>query len=125
MVLAGCHCEAMRRRKQLTANRAAWQWLGMTTGAGIKLDGGKPRLDLLPVGPLVEVAAVFGFGADKYAVDGWRTVQDAKRRYYAAALRHLTAWWGGEATDAESGYHHLAHAGCCVLILLWHERNAQ
>jgi hypothetical protein len=31
-------------------------------------------------------------------------------RYYAAALRHLPAWRGGEELDPESGLTHLAHA---------------
>lgn len=34
-------------------------------------------------------------------------------------MRHLTAWWGGEKSDPESGEHHLAHLGCCVIFLLW------
>jgi len=39
-------------------------------------------------------------------------------RLYAATFRHLTAWWGGERTDQETGLSHLAHAGCCVCFLI-------
>lgn len=50
--------------------------------------------------------------------DNWRKVPELRRRYYAAAMRHLVAWWGGERLDPESGLHHLAHALCCVAFVL-------
>ena len=64
------------------------------------------------------VVDVLGFGARKYAPDNWRTVPDARGRYFDAALRHLIAWQQGEQIDPESGLPHLAHAACCVLFLL-------
>lgn len=39
-------------------------------------------------------------------------------RVYAAALRHLLAWWGGEDEDPETELSHLAHAACCVVFLV-------
>ena len=42
-------------------------------------------------------------------------------RLYAAALRHLTAWWRGNDIDHESGLPHLAHALCCINFLLAYE----
>lgn len=39
-------------------------------------------------------------------------------RLLAAALRHLFAWAQGDDFDRESGRRHLAHAACCVLMLL-------
>lgn len=83
----------------------------------MKLDHGKTRLDLLPTGPLRAIADVLAYGAIKYTEDGWKEVEP--RRYYAAALRHLFAWRDGERCDPESGLPHLAHAGCCVLFMLW------
>ena len=53
-----------------------------------------------------------------YRDDGWRTLPNARRRYYAATLRHLTAWWEGEALDGEDRLPHLAHAIADVLLLL-------
>jgi len=35
-------------------------------------------------------------------------------------LRHTFASLAGEEVDPESGRDHLAHAGCCVLMLLSH-----
>jgi hypothetical protein len=91
---------------------------------GRKHDQAKPRWDLLPVGPVLDIVRVLTFGAGKYADDNWQHVPDARRRYYAAAMRHLTAWWDGERTDEETGISHLAHAGCCLLFLAWFERAA-
>lgn len=82
-----------------------------------KHDGEKPRWDLLPTEAVGQIVDVLTFGARKYAPDNWRTVPEWRRRYFAAALRHLVAWWGGERADAESGLPHLAHAGCCLLFL--------
>lgn len=84
---------------------------------GRKLDSDKPRWDLLPLVAASDVVNVLTFGARKYAPDNWRHVPDARRRYFAAAMRHLVAWMGGEKADAESGLPHLAHAACCVLFL--------
>jgi hypothetical protein len=89
--------------------------------AGVKADAAKPRWSLLPLVSINAIVRVMEFGAQKYSVDNWQHVPDARRRYYDAALRHLTAWWAGEENDPESGEHHLAHLGCCVLFLLWFE----
>ena len=85
---------------------------------GIKGDVAKPRWDLLPWEAAESIVAVLTYGAKKYAPDNWRRVDGGRWRYYGAALRHLVAWWRGERVDPESGLHHLAHAGCCVLFLL-------
>lgn len=82
-----------------------------------KHDGEKARWDLLPLGAVGQVVDVLTFGAKKYAPDNWRTVPEYRRRYYAAALRHMVAWWRGERVDAESGLPHLAHAACCLLFI--------
>lgn len=89
--------------------------------AGRKDDQGKPQPSLLPPRPLMLIAAVLTFGARKYERDNWQRVEDARHRYADALLRHVFAWLGGEALDPESGHHHLAHAGCCILFLLHFE----
>ena len=86
--------------------------------AGVKADAGKPRYDLLPWRAIEAVARVMTFGARKYSDDQWRRVPNARQRYFAAALRHLVAWYLGQPTDEESGEPHLAHAACCVLFLI-------
>lgn len=85
---------------------------------GRKDDTAKDRWDLIPTFALREIVKVLTYGANKYSENGWRQVPRAKSRYYAAALRHLTAWWEGEEVDSESKLKHLAHAGGCILFLL-------
>lgn len=83
---------------------------------GLKHDGDKVRMDLLPIEALVGTAQVLTFGAAKYEDDNWR--KGIKyNRLYGAALRHLTAWYAGEDLDPESGLSHLHHAGCCIAFL--------
>ncbi|MGH7869029.1 MAG: dATP/dGTP diphosphohydrolase domain-containing protein [Candidatus Dormibacteraceae bacterium] len=83
----------------------------------LKKDAGKDRWDLLPTGAIRMIVRVLGFGAKKYAARSWMQVPEARDRYYAAALRHITAWWDGERYDPESGLHHLGHALCCLVFL--------
>lgn len=85
-----------------------------------KKDAGKLPLELLPTRPLEAVARVLGFGACKYAANGWRA-GIAYSRVYAAVLRHCWLWWRGEAIDPDSQEHHLACAACELLFLLEYE----
>lgn len=92
--------------------------------AGLKYDAGKTRFELYPIDAYEGCAKVLTFGANKYTPQGWRSVPDAKNRYYAALIRHLNAQKvhidnGGEglALDEESGLPHLDHAQCCLVFL--------
>ncbi|OPH36284.1 dATP/dGTP diphosphohydrolase domain-containing protein [Moraxella equi] len=87
--------------------------------SGQKHDSQKPRFSLLPSTPLWQVVAVLEFGANKYGMDNWKTVPNARERYFNACHRHLNAWWAGEMVDGESGLPHLAHAVCCLMFLMW------
>lgn len=87
------------------------------SGAGTKDDGGKPRMSLLPGNVLVSVALVFTYGAKKYNDFNWRRGMKW-RRMYDAAERHMTAWLEGQDNDDESELPHLAHAICCLMMLL-------
>ncbi len=85
---------------------------------GVKYDDGKLRWELLPIAPIEEVVKVLTYGAKKYDDENWRKVSNQRSRYYAAALRHIVAWWKGEKIDPESGCSHLAHAICCLVFLM-------
>mgnify|MGYP000957934659 CR=1 FL=1 len=39
-------------------------------------------------------------------------------RPFAALMRHMWAWWRGEAADPETGMSHLHHACCCLMFLV-------
>lgn len=89
----------------------------MSETEGVKFDEGKPRWDLLPFDALDEVAEVLRYGANKYAPRNWEKGM-AWGRLLGAAMRHLAAWARGNYRDSESQLPHLAHAACCVLMLL-------
>jgi hypothetical protein len=86
---------------------------------GKKYDSGKPRYSLLPATSLKEVVCVLTFGSVKYGDDNWMIVPNAKQRYTDALYRHIEDWRAGEIYDPESKLHHLAHAACCILFLIW------
>lgn len=89
---------------------------GGNPGEGIKYDGGKPRVDLIPGCSLTDAGIVFAYGAAKYAPDNWRKGY-AWSRIIGAALRHILAFKEGEDNDPESGLTHIGHALCCLMIL--------
>lgn len=91
---------------------------------GVKSDNNKRRYSLLPAGTINEVVDVLEFGSAKYADDNWQKVDNARTRYYNAALRHIDSWWDGEVKDDETGKHHLAHAICCLMFLMWFDLSA-
>ncbi len=91
-----------------------------TKGAetGRKDDQGKLRYDLIPTEALEALASVLTYGARKYKPEGWRWVEDANSRYYAALMRHLEAWRQGEHQDPESELPHMAHVLANATFLL-------
>jgi hypothetical protein len=86
-------------------------------GLGVKYDTGKPRFDLIPTRPMVQLAEIYAYGAAKYADRNWEKGMEFSR-VYAAAQRHLHAYWSGQDLDEESALPHLAHAAFGLLALL-------
>lgn len=86
---------------------------------GRKDDSAKLRYSLLPSGTVNQVVQVLEFGSNKYADNNWQKVENSRTRYYDAAMRHIDAWFNGDLKDAETGLHHLAHAICCLMFLMW------
>lgn len=89
--------------------------------AGLKFDETKLRYDLIPFEGLEQIVAAITYGAEKYSDTNYQTV--ASHQYMAAAYRHLTAVSMGEDMDEDTGLPHLAHAGACILFMLWHIRH--
>lgn len=85
---------------------------------GNKLDHGKPPLELLDRQFLEGVAAVFGFGAEKYGRYNWKKGLKVSR-LIGSLLRHAMAFADGEDVDPESGHSHLYHIGCNAQMLSW------
>lgn len=85
---------------------------------GIKLDQGKPRMDLLDPYALIQLAWVLTYGAVKYAAHNWRNGINISR-LVAAAQRHLAAFNSGQTLDPETGLQHAAHLMCCAMFIVW------
>lgn len=130
-VIDDCYAQRAKEGSARVEEQACMPWPDgdaryfETSPVGQKHDASKPRYSLLPVGSVEHVIDVLEFGATKYTPDNWQHVSDARTRYYDATMRHLSVWWQGETHDAESGLHHLAHAACCILFLLWFDRGAK
>lgn len=93
----------------------------MSTEKGVKLDEGKPRLDLVLgdfADALYSVGEVGTYGANKYTDRGWQTVDNGFERYANAMLRHYLNFRREEIFDPESGLPHLAHMAWNALALL-------
>lgn len=84
----------------------------MGTDKGVKLDTGKGRAwqCLLAYFPraLQGVCKVSDFGAEKYCVNGWSSVEDGHIRYSDALVRHLLEEQVSPY-DNDSGLHHDLH----------------
>lgn len=91
---------------------------------GRKDDGDKAPYHLLAPEMLEATALVLGFGAKKYSARNWEKGMHWSRPF-GALMRHMWAWWRGEACDPETGYSHLWHSCCCLMFLVAYEaRNA-
>ena len=89
-----------------------------SNATGKKYDGGKSRWDLLPFHHIESIVDVLSTGALKYGDNNWQQLENGVERYFAALMRHLTAWRRGEVTDKESGLSHLAHCATNVIFLM-------
>ncbi len=88
---------------------------------GVKYDTGKPRIAEMIQDfrePLIEVAKVWAFGADKYSKGNWAYVLNGRDRYTNAMIRHLVAEVDN-SNDAESELLHAAHVAWNALARLW------
>lgn len=90
-----------------------------------KADAGKPKLSLVPVEIIRDIARIREYGNGKYpegGADNWKNVET--ERFRDAAFRHLIAYIEDpESLDAESGYPHLWHLACNVAFLCEMEKE--
>ena len=108
---------------ELTAAEARALGIKLKAGSsneGLKYDGDKPPLHLLPPDALYAITEILDFGAKKYAPRNWEKGMDWSR-LYRATLGHLFQWFMRKGADPETGKSHLWHAGCCILFLIAYE----
>ena len=79
----------------------------------------KTRWELIPLDCLEDIARVYTEGAKKYGDNNWQNVDGFNKRYFAAAMRHLSSYSQGEIRDKESGELHLSHALTNIMFLIW------
>lgn len=65
---------------------------------------GKPRYDLIPLGPLTRLAELYARGAEKYDERNWEQANSVEEmeRFKASAWRHFAQLMNGE-TDEDHG----------------------
>lgn len=85
--------------------------------SGTKNDSGKAPITLISRTAIELEAQVMAFGARKYARHNYKKGFDYSR-LLDAAIRHILAFSDGEDLDQESGLPHLAHARCCLGMLI-------
>lgn len=85
-------------------------------GDYMKLDYGKPRVDLIPAIPLLELGKLFQYGAEKYSANRWREGMPWSR-VSAALFRHYLKWMAGEDIDPETGLSHVTAIAWNAVVL--------
>lgn len=80
------------------------------------------RFDLIPAGPLTDLAEHYGRGAKKYADRNWERGYEWSLSF-AALMRHAWAWWNGEDIDPETGSSHLTAVAWHAFALREFERR--
>ena len=96
----------------------------MSKTIGYKHDTEKVQMSLADPIALHALCTVLTHGAEKYGAYNWLEGMDWSR-VYDAALRHLNAFWNGEDIDPESGFPHVDHALCNLMILTRYTRTHQ
>ena len=89
---------------------------------GLRYNTGKPRIDLVPPSAIIALAEVMTVGALKYELHNWRKGMNHSI-CYAAAMRHLLKYQGGEDIDAESGKPHLWHVLTNIAFLIEYQET--
>lgn len=75
---------------------------------GLKHDGGKLRLSLVPAEAIEAIGAVMTHGAEKYGKDSYKQVDP--ERYRDALMRHICKWLKDpHGKDEDSGMPHIWH----------------
>lgn len=92
---------------------------------GLKHDGGKLRLDLVPAEIIEAVGAVRTYGVEKYGEEySYRKVEP--KRYRSALMRHIAKWLKEpHGIDEDSGLPHLYHVACNVAFLLELDKESE
>lgn len=78
----------------------------------------KPGNYYTPDIPFLEYSMAHLQGALKYGPFNWRDDNVSISTYMEAAFRHMALYKGGQLNASDTGIHHLAHAMCCLSIIM-------
>lgn len=84
------------------------------TALGIR----KPSDYYTPSIPYFEYSLAHMQGAFKYGPFNWRDDPISISTYLDAAKRHMDLFRAGQRNASDTGIHHLAHAMCCLSIIM-------
>lgn len=85
----------------------------------VKHDIGKPKMTLVPPRAMMLIAKAMTFGEIKYKSENYLEGDGFEwRRLMNSCMRHCYKWLIGIDNDEESGLPHIAHAACCLMMLL-------
>ncbi len=95
----------------------AYKYLNDSNAQEAKADAGKPRVSLVPMQIVSDIARIREYGCDKYHdPDNWKKVE--RERYIDALGRHALAFLNNPmGVDEESGLPHLWHLECNAAFL--------
>ncbi len=93
---------------------------------GLKFDGSKPDMSLIPAAAVLEEAGVWTFGKAKYEAYNWHK-GISYSRILAAIARHQALLSAGIDMDYETKRHHAAsiRCGCAMLIQFCLEQRTE
>lgn len=94
----------------------------ISASLGLRYNDDKPRHSLIDPYALNELAKVLTFGAKKYKEHNWRNGLSISETL-DSLLRHVEAFNSGEDFDSESTLHHIAHAMCNCMFILWMHKH--
>lgn len=95
----------------------------VTSDTGGEKGQKQARYDLIPAGPLDELARVYGRGAEKYAERNWERGYEWSLSF-AAMMRHAWAFWNGESIDPETQRHHMGAVAFHAFALMEFEARS-
>lgn len=86
---------------------------------GKKFDTGKNKLGLIDPRFLWEMGQNLTHGATQYGENNWQDVENPKRRYKDALLRHLLKYLGGNDKDKQTGFSELVMIATNAMFLYY------
>ena len=88
----------------------------------IRYNKGKPRLGLIPLEYMSDMANALEYGATKYNMTNWQKGQKVSS-ILDSCMRHLAKLQLGEAIDEESGVHHVGLAMTNLMFIAYNLKH--